>query len=246
MSIYVSAGEKGGVGKSRLAMVLTDYLLQAGRQVVVIEGDKSGADVGLRYKDSVADTKFLNLNRPDAMEDAFNDLATALEPWGGRDDTDMVVNLPGQASDTLDQFADMFAAVGDALGHEIVIFYNIGNLDLHVKNLKSSLQDGLMRVAKPEHQIIVRSEILGNPQNFAWESSKVREMFLKTGGLETVMPKIKMDALEKKVREIRGPYSAMINPENELLGLGERIVLQKWIMAAHECVAVGVDNGGAA
>lgn len=243
MSIYVSAGEKGGVGKSRLAMVLTDYLLQKGRDVVVIEGDKSGADVGFRYKDFVAATEFLNLNRPDAMESAFNDLANALEPWGGREDADMVVNLPGQASDTLDQFADMFLAVGEALGHDIVLFYNIGNLDLHIGNLTKSLQDGLMRIAAPEHQIIVRSEILGDPKNFAWESSKVRKVFLESGGLEAVMPKIKMDALEKKVREIRGPYSAMITPDNTLLSLGERMLLQKWLVGAHECVSVGVNGG---
>ena len=36
---------KGGVGKSRLAMVLVDYLQRQGRQVVIVEGDKSGADL---------------------------------------------------------------------------------------------------------------------------------------------------------------------------------------------------------
>lgn len=237
MTIYVSHGEKGGVGKSRLAMVLVDYLLVHGRNVVVVEGDKSGADVGMRYRE-IVETAFLNLNRPDAMEEAFNDLTSALEGFG---DADIVVNLPGQASDTLDQFADMFAAVAEALGHELVIFYSIGNLDMHVDNLAKSLKGGLMGVAKPEHRIVVRGEISGSPENFAWQASNVRTAFLKSGGQEVVMPKIKIDALEKKVREIRGGYSAMIRvSETPLLTLGERLLLQRWLFPAHECVAVGV------
>lgn len=245
MTIYVSHGEKGGVGKSRLAMVLVDYLLVKGRTVVVVEGDRSGADVGMRYRGVVSATEFLNLNRPDAMEEAFNDLATALETFEGGD-TDIVVNLPGQASDTLDQFAEMFRSVADGLGHDLVIFYSIGNLDMHVENLATSLKSGLMSVTAPEHRIVVRGEISGNPENFAWQSSPVREAFLRGGGHEATMPKIKMEALEKKVREIRGGYTAMaMDPATSPLGLGERMLLQRWLIPAHECVAAGVVGGDA-
>lgn len=241
MTIYVSHGEKGGVGKSRLAMVLVDYLLVNERTVVVVEGDKSGADVGLRYR-GIVETAFLNLNRPDAMEEAFNDLASALEKVDAR--ADIVVNLPGQASDTLDQFSDMFAGVAEALGHDLVIYYSIGNLDMHVENLAKSLQAGLMSVVPDDHRIVVRGEISGNPANFAWQTSPVRGAFLQSGGHEAVMPKIKMDALEKKVREVKGGYSAAATDvENSPLGLGERMLLQRWLIPAHECVAVGVIGG---
>lgn len=241
MTIYVSHGEKGGVGKSRLAMVLVDYLLVKGRTVVVVEGDKSGADVGLRYR-GIVETAFLNLNRPDAMEEAFNDLANALEKVDAS--ADIVVNLPGQASDTLDQFADMFAGVAEALGHDLVIYYSIGNLDMHVENLAKSLQAGLMSVVPDDHRVVVRGEISGNPDNFAWQTSPVREAFLQSGGHEAIMPKIKMDALEKKVREIKGGYSAAAtDAENSPLGLGERMLLQRWLIPAHECVKCGVIGG---
>lgn len=245
MTIYVSHGEKGGVGKSRLAMVLVDYLLTKGRSVVVVEGDKSGADVGMRYRNAITATEFLNLNRPDAMEEAFNDLAVALEPFAGGT-TDIVVNLPGQASDTLDQFADMFRDLADGLGHELVIYYSIGNLDMHVDNLATSLNRGLMSVVGAERRVVVRGEISGNPDNFAWQGSSVRDAFLQSGGHECVMPKIKMEALEKKVREIRGGYTAMaMDPATSPLGLGERMLLQRWLIPAHECVAIGVTGGDA-
>lgn len=241
MTIYVSHGEKGGVGKSRLAMVLVDYLLVNGSTVVVVEGDKSGADVGLRYR-GIVETAFLNLNRPDAMEEAFNDLANALEKVDAS--ADIVVNLPGQASDTLDQFADMFAGVAEALGHDLVIYYSIGNLDMHVENLAKSLQSGLLSVVPDDHRIVVRGEISGNPANFAWETSPVREAFLKSGGREAIMPKIKMEALEKKVREVKGGYTPMaMDPESSPLTLGERMLLQRWLNPAHECVATGVVGG---
>ncbi|MHB1643503.1 MAG: hypothetical protein ACYCS8_12750 [Acidithiobacillus sp.] len=232
------------MGKSRLAMVLVDYLLTKGRNVVVVEGDRTGADVGVRYREVVA-TAFLNLNRPDAMEDAFADLTNALEAFG---DADVVVNLPGQASDTLDQFAEMFASVAEALGHDLVIFYSIGNLDMHVKNLAGSLESGLLSVVPPANRIVVLGEINGKPENFAWRASPVREHFLGLGGKESVMPKLKLDKLEEKLRVIPGGYSAMLAADgtSPLDKLSERFLLERWLIPAHACVAVGVinDEGG--
>ena len=128
MTVYISHGEKGGVGKSRLAMVLVDYLQRQGRQVVIVEGDKSGADVGKRYGDQI-ETGFINLNRPDAMEEVFSTLGGWLEEHAtGKD---VVINLPGQASNTLDQFAGLLADSLALLDQEMTVFYSLGPLDIH-------------------------------------------------------------------------------------------------------------------
>lgn len=44
-SIFYVGGSKGGVGKSKLAFALIDYLLDEEKQVVLLETDTSNPDV---------------------------------------------------------------------------------------------------------------------------------------------------------------------------------------------------------
>ena len=238
MTIYVSHGEKGGVGKSRLAMVLVDYLLVHNRNVVVVEGDKSGADVGMRYRE-IVETAFLNLNRPDAMEEAFSSLGRWLEDHA--QDKNVVVNLPGQASDTLDQFAALLGNVAEMLGYDLSVFYSVGPLDLHTGNLQNSIQTGLMSASEVTRQIVVMSEHGGPVTGYHWFGSKTREKFLGAGGKEGIMPKLKPDHLEKMVRELSGGYSAMLD-RNSPIKIADRALLFSWLKAAHEVVALGVTH----
>ena len=45
MAIFYVGGSKGGVGKSKLTFALIDYLLNDGKQVVLLESDTSNPDV---------------------------------------------------------------------------------------------------------------------------------------------------------------------------------------------------------
>ena len=51
--IYWIGGSKGGVGKSMLALATVDYLLSAGREVLLIECDNANPDVFRAYQDRV-------------------------------------------------------------------------------------------------------------------------------------------------------------------------------------------------
>ena len=163
--IFISHGEKGGLGKSRLAMVLIDLLHRRGRDIALVEGDKSGADVGLRFN-GLLDVGFINLNRPDAMEDAFSNLGGWLQDHG--DGKDVVINLPGQATATLDKFADLLAGTVEMLGHELVVYYSVGNLDIHTSNLLTSMREGLMSVVPIEKQVVVVPLMFGDPAGYHW------------------------------------------------------------------------------
>ena len=240
MTVYVSHGEKGGVGKSRLAMVLVDYIQRQGRPVVIVEGDKSGADVGKRYGDQI-ETGFINLNRPDAMEEAFSNFGGWIEDHAAG--ADVVVNLPGQASDTLDQFAGLLADALALAGQDLVVFYSVGPLDIHTKNLVDSIERGLLSAAPPERRIVVLSEISGPTQGFHWSKSKAREQFLADGGLEGIMPVLKPTALEKSIRQMTGGYSPLI-AKSSPLKIADRALLFRWLSAAHAVVALGVPRAG--
>lgn len=226
--IYLSHGEKGGTGKSRLAMLVADVLMQRGRDVVVVEGDKSGADVGLRYK-GICNVEFINLNRPDAIESAFEDLGVALEKYGA--DCDVVINPPGQASETLDKSGEMIMALAEALGHEVVGMYSIGNLDIHVDNLAKSLDTGIMQYIAPEKRIISLSGKVGLRESFAWSKSHLRDVVMKEGGREIFVPVFNPESLETKTRSIPGAYSAMETAQSAGLSFSEKILLGRWLKA---------------
>ena len=236
--IYISHGEKGGLGKSRLAMVLVDLLRKRGMDVVIVEGDKSGADVGKRYAGYV-ETGYINLNRPDAMEEAFSSLGGWLQEHAvGKD---VVINLPGQASDTLDQFAGLLASTAGMLGHEMTIYYNVGSLDLHTSNLVRSMREGLMSAVPISRQVVVMPELFGPPAGYHWYSSEERKKYLAAGGKEGVMPLLKPAALEEQIRSMPGCYSTLLEKDSPLK-IADRALLFRWLSAAHKVTALGVDH----
>ena len=236
--IFISHGEKGGLGKSRLAMVLVDLLIKRERDVVIVEGDKSGADVGKRY-DGLVDTGFINLNRPEAMEAAFSALGGWLEEHAAG--KDVVVNLPGQASDTLDQFAGFLASTAEMLGHQLTVYYSVGSLDLHTSNLVRSMREGLMSAVPLDRQVVVMPELFGPPDGYHWFKSGTRQKFLAAGGKEGVMPLFKPPALEEQIRMMPGSYSSLLEKDSPLK-VADRALLFRWLSAAHKVAALGVDH----
>lgn len=237
MAIYLSHGEKGGVGKSRLAMILIDYLLKKNaRPVVLIEGDKSGQDVGAKYE-GIIETGFINLNRPDNMHEAFSSLGNWIEEHA--DGKDVVINLPGQASDTLDKFADLLVNVMEMAGHELTVFYSLGTLDMHINNLVQSMADGAMSVVPIDRQIVAMSEFLGKPEKFAWTTSSARKKYLESGGVEVSIPILKPEALDTLMEHMPGGYSLYLGKDSPL-SLTNRGLLFSWLKPAHEAVAKGV------
>ena len=236
--IYISHGEKGGLGKSRLAMALADLLLKLKREVVVVEGDKSGADVGRRF-DGLVEVGYINLNRPENMEEAFSSLGGWLEEHAAG--KEVVVNLPGQASDTLDQFAGLLADTAHLLGHDLTVFYSVGNLDLHTLNLVRSMREGLLSVVSVGRQVVVMPELFGPPAGYHWHQSPERQKFLAAGGKEGVMPRLKPDPLEQMIREIPGSYSALLEKSSPLK-IADRALLFRWLAAAHAVATLGVNH----
>lgn len=237
MAIYLSHGEKGGVGKSRLAMILIDYLLKKNaRPVVLVEGDKSGQDVGAKY-DCVIETGFINLNRPDNMHAAFSNLGNWIEQHA--DGKDVVINLPGQASDTLDKFADLLANTMEMIGQELTVFYSLGTLDMHVTNLVQSLKSGAMSAVPPERQIVAMSEFLGSPEKFAWTSSDARKKYLEAGGTEVTIPVLEPESLDTMMEHMPAGYSVLLGKDSPL-SFTDRALLFSWLKPAHAAVAKGV------
>ena len=237
--LFFSHGDKGGVGKSMLSALLVDHLLQIDREVAVIEGDK-GADIAERFAGLIK-VEAENLNRSGASNEAVIGFIDKLSKLSDDGVQDVVINLPGQASDTLDKFADLLASTMEMAGQELVVFYSLGTLDMHVANLIQSMQSGLMSVVPVNRQIVVMSEALGDVEKFAWTRSEARKKYLKAGGEEGFIPLLLPSFLDTRISEMPGNYSAFLGKDSPL-SLTDRGLLFRWLKAAHTVVGKGVGH----
>lgn len=233
--IYVSHGDKGGVGKSMLSAVLIDYLLSQGRKVTLIEGDEGQPDVALRYT-RLIDIKLVNLNRAGDAEAAIMSWMSAIKAVNVEDD--IVVNLPAAAGDTLDSLADMLIAAASECGHEMTIMYSLGAYATAADMLEKSLTEGMMASVPLSRTCIVYPEFLGKQETFTFYKTDVCIGYIQGGGHEVVMPSLSPAALAEAVFKAKGSFSALADKETSTLEFGQRIFFsKKWLPAAHKCIA---------
>ncbi len=139
------------------------------------------------------------------------------------------------------QFAGLLADTAHLLGHDLTVFYSVGNLDLHTLNLVRSMREGLLSVVSVGRQVVVMPELFGPPAGYHWHQSPERQKFLAAGGKEGVMPRLKPDPLEQMIREIPGSYSALLEKSSPLK-IADRALLFRWLAAAHAVAALGVNH----
>lgn len=239
MTIYYIGGQKGGTGKSVTAAVLADFLLASGRKVAIIEGDMGQPDIALRYEGRV-DLRAVNLNQSGASEKAVIKFAEALDSLPP--DTDIVVNLPSAAEDTIDPLAALLVDAGDSLEHEARVFYSIGHQATATQSALKSLRSGLLGAAK-RRCIVYPAFLQPDVSRFDFVKSGARDEYLQSGGLETVMPAMRPEDLADKVLSLPGALSDLAK-SGSALSFGERLFFgRQWLPEAHKAVAVLVDAG---
>ena len=228
-TMFVSHGDKGGVGKSMTSVVMVERLLMEGvERLALIEGDGRNHDVGDRYQD-VTEIRagLLPLNRPGA--EAAN-AVTRLATWIETEDPDaLVVNLPGSAGETLDDLSGILRGVCDGLGIRMVATYSLGMADALTAGMVLSLKEGLLSHVDPANRAAVYPLFSGPKEFFLWSQSKDRAHYPMR---EIEMPRFGAIASLKK----------MLNTPGRIVELGERgapgwlivdrINVAEWIHAA--------------
>lgn len=185
-TLYFSHGDKGGCGKSVLAMFIIEHLLNEKGTVHLVESDPSQPDLAKRYK-SVPEviTGFLSLNRAGDGENAVSKFGKWLE---AQDAEHVVVNLPAGASETLDDLGDMIRDLCDALEYRLVITYSLEKNGLAADMLEKSLKSGLMSFANPEDRFVIYPLFKGKADEFAWLKHPARDTY---PAVEIEMPEMK-------------------------------------------------------
>ena len=204
----------------------------------IFEGDPSIPDVQRRYGNQAPGVAG-SLLRPDEAESAIIDLGTLLEQALSAKNapTHVIVNLPGGASSTVDPLAaDLIAPLSEALGLEVVTVFLIGPELESAQIAIQSLESGLAGIS--HRKIAVANLKLGNPEKFAWATSKERQSWLAAGGMEQALPSLTARVMDK-VRGLPGSFFDIEAGQTGNLSIVERSVIHRWRVAAHPlCLAV--------
>ena len=175
MIIFIH-GDKGGVGKSQTAMTLTDYLLSRGQSVRPIDTDTRNPDFARMFEG----TK-INLTTHEGFLDLMDVVADADEKY-------LVVSLPAGVGAKLETEFDHFATAMNDLNRKIALIFVINRQSDSIILLQKAMEQFEKYTDK---YAVVKNLFFGKPDSFVrWDDSKTRQNFLKSGGLEIVLPEL--------------------------------------------------------
>ncbi len=171
-TLYISHGDKGGVGKSYLSMLAVEYLLQFG-PVSLVEADPTQPDLGVRYMglDNVT-VGALPLNKAGDAENALSAFGEMMETTNA---DLVVVNLPAGAGETLDSTADMIRDLSDALEYRLMVTYALEKNRVASDALIRSMSTGLLSVVDTDKRFVAYPEYKGKVETFDWYNRPERK-----------------------------------------------------------------------
>lgn len=222
-------GDKGGVGKSMTAMVLTDLLLTSDIPVAVIDADTRNPDVGRMFRESECPNIGINLRATDGWMDVIDFVHQ-------NPDHTFILSMPAGISESMDQeFADFVRFLkghGEKTGRgsELILWWVI-NLFPDSINL---LQETIEHHGKDFHQVVVvRNNIFGQPSDFVfWNDTPLCREIEKKGGLTVDLPPLYLRIMRKLFdpKQIM-PFSLACSPEmHDVIGFlpSEGFKLEAW------------------
>lgn len=189
MSIVISHGDKGGVGKSLLMCAAIDYRAnQKGfdaSKLVILDADPRNADV-FRMFDG-----YPQFGKAERIS------LTSKEDWMKFIDRiqdeknngyDYMLSLPAGIGGILSKEGAKFGDLVGQLGHDITMFWTIDRMPDSINLLKRALFD---IGGKVKQTILVKNLFFGDVDSFTrWDNSYLRKLFLLQGGIEANLPEL--------------------------------------------------------
>lgn len=207
-TLYISHGDKGGVGKSYLSMLAVEHLLQFG-PVSLIEADPTQPDLGVRYM-GLEDVTVgaLPLNKAGDAENALSAFGEMLET----SNADLVVvNLPAGAGETLDSTADLIRDLSDALEYRLLVTYALEKNRVASDALIRSMDKGLLSVVDADKRFVAYPEYKGKVETFDWYNREERKS-AEIG--ELIVPSLGNRSALTKLEASRGRVAGLIDENN--------------------------------
>ena len=232
-TLYISHGDKGGVGKSYLSMLAVEYLLRFG-PVSLVEADPTQPDLGVRYMglDNVT-VGALPLNKAGDAENALSAFGEMMETTNA---TLVVVNLPAGAGETLDSTADMIRDLSDALEYRLVVTYALEKNRVASDALIRSMANGLLSAVDTDKRFVAYPEYKGKVETFDWYSRAERD---KAEIGELIVPSLGNRSALTKLEATRGRVADLIDKSNRPEGwmILDQSSVYRWYQAGIAAVA---------
>lgn len=228
-TIYFVGGSKGGVGKSIVSMATIDYLLQAGKKIVLIDTDTSNADVYKTYKNKLIEGKqrfAFNLDESDGWIDLLN-LCDQTESLGAT----VVINTAARNNVAVEKYGK---ALNNGLARLKNNRYQLVTLWV-INRQRDSIQllQDYRKVMTNSTTHVVKNLYFGESNKFElYDQSKTRAEIEQNGGLTLEFP----DLADRVTQEIYNKRLTIEQGVNEL-PIGSAVELERWREVAHQELA---------
>jgi len=147
--LWVSHGDKGGVGKSMVSNVLVELLRLSGKKVLLVDGEPENGDVAKRYTGIPGvKTILIDLGTAELFEESINKLAGEIEKSLSEKIECTVVNLPAGASQCIDKDVKSLREIVEALDIEVFTLINVGDSEFSGRKAKEIADSGLGQLGK--------------------------------------------------------------------------------------------------
>nr|WP_320012381.1 hypothetical protein [uncultured Desulfobulbus sp.] len=225
-SMHFIGGEKGGIGKSVMARLLTQFFIDNQLPVVGFDTDKSHSSYTRFYSDFVA---------PVALND-FESLDSILQVFEENEDANIVIDLAAQSHQPLSAWiveSDLFEAAQE-LGIDVYLWHVMDDGKESVQLLNGLLQT----YGTAPKYILVQNE--GRGSNFSlFDNSEEKKKALSVGATLINLPKLHQATMQK-IDRLDSSFWAAINitdKHNKVLGLLERNRAKNWLKKSSEAIA---------
>ncbi|MHB1320811.1 MAG: P-loop NTPase family protein [Acidithiobacillus ferrivorans] len=232
-TLYISHGDKGGVGKSYLSMLAVEHLLRFGH-VSLVEADPTQPDLGVRYMglDNVT-VGALPLNKAGDAENALSAFGEMMETTNA---DLVVVNLPAGAGETLDSTADMIRDLSDALEYRLMVTYALEKNRVASDALIRSMATGLLSVVDTDKRFVAYPEYKGKVETFDWYNRPERK---KSEIGELIVPSLGNRSALNKLEATRGCVADLVDKANRPDGwmILDQSSVYRWYQAGIAAIA---------
>ncbi len=189
MSIVISHGDKGGVGKSLLTCAAIDYHANQkefdSSKLVILDADPRNADVFRMFDGYPQYGKAERISLA-SKEDWMKFIDRIQDEKGNG--YDYMLSLPAGIGGILSKEGAKFGDLVGQLGHEITMFWTIDRMPDSINLLKRALFD---IGGKVKQTIVVKNLFFGEADSFSrWDKSYLRKLFLYQNGIEANLPEL--------------------------------------------------------
>ncbi|TES65663.1 hypothetical protein E2P84_36660 [Burkholderia cepacia] len=225
MCLFLSHGDKGGVGKSFGVRGFADYGVRHGLPLTVVDADNRASDLYHLTRENSAITEVLRLNLRD--EQGWMDLSDVIERTGRVGN--IAVSLPAAVGDQEDQYGKFLYQVLESLGVPYRVVWVMNDKADSVALLKRFIENSGIPVQNI--QPVLNTFFA---QDFpVWDGSNTRRMFTEAGIRDVRLPKMEF---EDKLTggNLRGLWSDYLGGKFGPVNLYMRVRLQDWLKQMDE------------